>query len=156
MSAPYITHPKPNRQLETLHHNLHVADHQRMAHFETDAVKIWGIDEQVYAPDERDGTIHADLTLIISLKDHRNRLNRDDMKAVARRELANLINNKGQWSNGRLPEILSKYDDAELETREVWMMSRSTWVAHITIYAKYEDPGLPLGYAEWASSRGVR
>ncbi|MCC7449637.1 MAG: hypothetical protein IT324_19610 [Anaerolineae bacterium] len=156
MSAPYITHPKPNRQLETLHHNLNVADHQRVAHFETDAVKIWGIDEKVYEPDEREGMIHADLTLIISLKDHRNRLNRDDMKAVARRELTNLINNKGQWSNGRQPEILSKYDDAELETREVWMMSRSTWVAHITVYATWEDPGRPLGQDYYWSERGVR
>lgn len=155
MSTLYVTRPTTDRQLQTLHHNLRVADRQRMAHFETDAVKIWGIDEKVYEPDMREGTIHADLTLIISLKDHRNRLNRDDMKAVARRELANLSNNKGQWSNGRLPEILSRYDDAELETREVWMMSRSMWVAQITIYARWEDPGLPLGYSDWAWSRGV-
>lgn len=155
MSTPYITHPKPNRQLETLHHNLHVADHQYMAHFETDAVKVWGIDEKLYEPDEREGAIHADLTLLISLKDHRNRLNHDDMKAVARRELMNFVNFKGEWSRGKRPAIFD-YEDAELTTREVWMMSRSTWVAHITIWAKWEDSGKPLGHDYYWSERGVR
>ena len=156
MSAPYVTRPAADRQLEAIHHNLAVADRNYMAHFETSAAKVWGIDEKIYEPDRREGTIHADLTLIISLKDRRNRLSQDEMKVFARRELHNLVNNKGEWSKGRLPEILSNYEDAELETREVWMMSRSTWVAHVTIYAKWEDAGLPLGYAEWASSRGVR
>lgn len=155
MSAPYVTRPAAARQLEAVHHNLEVADRQFMAHFETTAAKLWGIDEKVYEPDAREGTIHADLTLIISLKDRRNKLNRDDMKAVARRELANFVNCKGEWSRGRRPEIFD-YEDLEMIDREVFMMSRSTWVAHITVYAKWEDAGLPLGFAEWASSRGVR
>lgn len=154
MSAPYITRPASNRQLEAVHHNLRAADDRYMAHFESDSAKLWGIDEHIYEPDRRDGTIHADLTLIVSLKDHRNRLSQDDMKAVARRELANFVDCKGQWSKGRRPEIFA-FEDLELATREVWMLSRSMWVAQITIYAQYEDAGLPLGYAEWASSRGV-
>ena len=154
MSAPYVTRPAADRQLEAIHHNLAVADRQYMAHFESAAAKVWGIDEKIYEPDRREGTIHADLTLIITLKDRRNKLNRDDMNAVARRELANFVNCKGEWSKGRRPDIFD-YDDPEMVSREVYMLSRSMWVAHITIYARYEDAGLPAGYAEWASSRGV-
>ena len=100
MSAPYVTRPATSRQLEALHRNLEIADRNYMAHFETSAAKLWGIDEHVYEPDVREGTIHADLTLIISLKDRRNRLSQDEIKVVARRELHNLVNNKGEWSKG--------------------------------------------------------
>ena len=154
-TTPYVTRPAAARQLEAVHHNLRVADNRYMAHFESCAAKVWGIDEKLYEPNEREGTIHADLTLIITLKDRRNRLNQDDMKAVARRELENFVNFKGEWSKGRRPDIFT-YDDVELVTREVWMLSRSMWVAQITICAKWEDAGLPAGYAEWVSSRGVR
>lgn len=154
MSAPYVTRPASDRQLEAVHQNLRAADDRYMAHFESQAAKVWGIDEKLYEPDPREGTIHADLTLIITLKDRRNRLNQDDMKAVARRELENFVNFKGEWSKGRRPEIFS-FDDPEMVDREVYMLSRSMWVAHITVYATWEDAGLPLGHAEWASSRGV-
>lgn len=154
MSTPYVTRPAANRQLDAVHHNQREADNRYMAHFESDAAKVWGIDEKMYEPNEREGAIHADLTLIITLKDRRNKLNRDDMNAVARRELDNFVNFKGEWSKGRRPQIFS-YDDPEMVSREVYMLSRSMWVAHITIWAKWEDPGLPLGYADWAWSRGV-
>ncbi len=154
MSITYGMSTTPNRQLETLHSSLDFAQRSFMAHFVTATVKIWGIEEKCAGPN-RDDLVKAELTLIITLGDRRNRLNRDDMKAVARRELENFVACNGTWSKGRLPAIFD-YDSPDLTGCDVWMLSRSTWVAHITVEAHYEDPGLPLGWAEWHTSRGVR
>lgn len=128
---------------------------QYAARFETNKAELWGIDEQMAERDRHADTQSAQLTLIISLKDRRSRLDTDRVKTTVREELHKLLECNGQWNHGSRPDILS-YEDIELDGFDCTMLSRRQWVVSAWITGVDASDPEPAGHYEWMSSRGVR
>ncbi len=128
---------------------------QYAARFETDKAELWGIDEQMSERDRHSAMQTAQLTMIVSLKDRRSRMDANRVKMTLREELNKLIEGNGQWAVGCRPSILS-FEDAELDGFDCTMMSRRQWVVSAWITGIDTSDPEPAGLHDWMISRGVR